>query len=100
MKGKSRALFIHAKNRAKERFGIDMNADVHREIVDIIQKNKAKFVQRQSNRVTIWDVDYRYYKLRVVYDKNRGQVVTFLNRDGYMNAWERLELEKLEKTPD
>lgn len=95
MKGKSRALFLHAKKRAKERFGFELNRDKHRDIVSMIQGNSAKFVEKQSNRVSVWDVEYHGILMRVVYDKSRGQIITLLHKDGYLSPWEKLELERV-----
>ncbi len=73
---KCKALKRHTKKRAAQRFGI--NVDIH-ELADLIQRNCGTFIERQSNRVTVWDVEYKGATLRVVYDKLRGLPITVLN---------------------
>jgi hypothetical protein len=46
----------------------------------MIRGGEAKFVRRNSNRVTVWDLDYHGERLRVVYDKQRDIPVTVLTR--------------------
>ena len=75
---KVRALRIHAKRRLSERYGIAVNRVGLAEIVILIQSGKAKFLERQSNRVTVWDVTFRGQQIRVVYDTHRHAVVTAL----------------------
>lgn len=69
---------IHAKRRALERFGLELNRQDLRSIVDIIQKQQARFIERQSLRVTIWEVMYSGQLMRAVYDSKRKAVVSFL----------------------
>ena len=44
----------------------------------MIRQNKATFVRRRSNRVTEWEVALEEGKCRVLYDKQRKQVITFV----------------------
>jgi len=70
---------LHARRRFKERVGIDLTREIESEIVSKIQRGKnARFVDRQSGRVTIWDVEVQRLWVRVVYDSNRHSVVTVL----------------------
>lgn len=72
----------HAKNRARERFQIIFNNQQLKDIVQKIQKNQLKFIERQSNRITIWELSLPDNKsCCVVYDKMRKTIVTFLPRD-------------------
>ena len=75
-RSKSDTLRRHTKKRAAERFGMAVNID---ELSKLIQENRGIFVERQSLRVTVWDVEYNGTVLRVVYDKKRGMPVTILN---------------------
>lgn len=69
----------HAKQRFYERHGFDLSNDDLDYIRGSIKKNReAVFISRQSNRVSIWDVQYRGRTVRVVYDKVRQNVVTVL----------------------
>jgi len=75
---KVRSLRIHAKRRLSERYGIAVDRVGLAEIVILIQAGKSRFVERQSNRVTVWDVPFRGQVVRVVYDTMRHAVVTAL----------------------
>lgn len=69
---------IHAKRRALERHGLQLNRFDLFEMVKLIQGQKAEFVERQSLRVTVWRVPWGDRKLKVVYDKVRKNIVTVL----------------------
>ena len=68
----------HARQRAEERYDIDYNRHARRDIIAAIQQNKGILVKRQSCRVTIWYVEYNGEHVKVVYDSNRKEIVTFL----------------------
>ena len=72
---KKAALKRHTRQRAAERFGISVDL---KELTKLIQKGRGVFVRRQSNRVTVWDVEYKGNTLRVVYDKLRSTPITIL----------------------
>lgn len=82
------AEFIHAKRRASERYQIRFDAHLQGRIIEIIRTQKARFIKRQSRRVTIWEVELvlkddwingdKPQKFRVVHDSKRNQIVTFL----------------------
>lgn len=55
-----------------------LNRQQYQDLVKIIRTNKAKFIERQSNRLTVWEVEYTDQKLFCVYDSNRHKIVTFL----------------------
>ena len=61
-----------------ERFGIALKKHQIQEIVKAIQGNKAKFIERQSNRVTVWQIVLDSQIVNIVYDKDRKMVVTAL----------------------
>lgn len=75
---KTRGQRIHAKSRARERYGITLNRKQLIEVVQLIQNRKGIFVERQSNRVTRWLVSYQNETLHVVYDSQRHNIATFL----------------------
>lgn len=80
----------HAKKRFQTRLGISLTNELHNFLVRKIQKGEAVKVEKQSNRVSIWDIDVRgLFKenpeidfLRVVYDSNTKNIVTLLFKDG------------------
>ena len=71
-------LNAHAKRRAAERYDLALNKDARREIVQMIQTNKAEFVSKQSNNRSLWRVSYQDKSLNVVYDKQRSTLCTVL----------------------
>ena len=68
----------HAKRRFKQRYGIDFNQQMRQEFRRLIQSNQCVLVEKQSNRISIWDVTYEGNVYRIVYDKQRKNVVTVL----------------------
>jgi hypothetical protein len=80
-RAKIRDIKRHAKQRALQRFNIILNDDDIRDICFLIQKGKAEFIDRQSNRVTRWKVFVKSVYMIVVYDNNRGTIITFLTEE-------------------
>lgn len=78
---KKKALQRHSRLRAAERYDLFIDRDLRGKIVRSIQKHgpyPVKFVRKQSNRVTVWDVTLEDKTVRAVYDKNRHEIVTVL----------------------
>lgn len=69
---------LHAKKRFLERLDMVITTADIDGMVKSIQANKAKFVERQSNRRSLWDVEFASKILRVVYDNRTKVVVTVL----------------------
>jgi hypothetical protein len=44
----------------------------------MIQEGEAQFVEKQSNRVSIFQLTYKEKSVKVVYDKLRKTIVSFL----------------------
>jgi len=76
-------LNAHAKKRAEERYGLNLNKQARHEIVNMIQTNQAKFVGKQSNTRTLWRVNYQDQSLNVVYDKARSTMCTVLPKEAH-----------------
>lgn len=76
-------LNAHAKKRAEERYGLDLNKQARHEIVNMIQTNQAEFVAKQSNTRTLWRVNYQDQSLNVVYDKARSTMCTVLPKEAH-----------------
>ncbi len=72
----------HAQLRFSQRTSIYLSKDVMARFVRQIQVGSASFVQRQSNRVTIWDILDGETTYRVVYDRDRKNIVTIIPNDG------------------
>ena len=75
-KAKARNQHEHASRRAIQRFGIILD---HDDAIAQIRDGRAEFIERQSCRVTIWRIVQQDQKIVVVYDKNRGTIVTCMN---------------------
>ena len=81
---KAHAQRVHAFNRCAQRNGVLLTDIELESMCKSIRNQEATFIKRQSNRVTIWDVDLANgtdKTVRVVYDKRTKQIVTFLPED-------------------
>lgn len=80
----------HAKRRFQTRVGISLTKELHNILVKKIQKGQAVKFEKQSNRVSIWDINVlgmfpdnpEIKDLRVVYDSNTKNIVTLLYKNG------------------
>ncbi|HEV8658922.1 MAG TPA: hypothetical protein VGS96_09840 [Thermoanaerobaculia bacterium] len=82
-KGKARSQSRHAKRRALERYDLFLTDQDLTHMADAIRKSTGKteeatFVLRQSLRVSLWDVLVKGKVCRVVYDRQRRTIVSFL----------------------
>jgi hypothetical protein len=80
-KSKAKCQQAHARKRAMERYGIDLSRAKQEEIIGLIKANKAQFVEKQSNRITVFRVVLDDKMFRVVYDKQRKSLVTVLPQE-------------------
>jgi len=82
---KSTAQRIHAKRRFEKRTGIKLTPKLRRELsAKILSKTtEAELVYKQSNRVSIYDVEHEVEGkreiFRLVFDRMRKNIVTILN---------------------
>lgn len=80
---KTRWMRNHAKQRALERYNIDLNRQDLETIRLMIQrpelhKDHITFVERQTIDRTVWLVKYKEKQLKVVYSKRHKSIVTVL----------------------
>jgi hypothetical protein len=68
----------HAKRRAMERYGIVLNQEVHRAIVEQIQRGDWLDFKRLTNSRTRFEIGFQGKQMRVIYDKNQHNLVTML----------------------
>lgn len=73
---------IHARKRFAQRFGIFLTKKLKAEIVQMIHNGFATFVEKQTNRVSLFDVQIEGKTIRVVYDKQRKNIVSALWPEG------------------
>jgi len=78
---KVRAVRKHAAKRFQERFGEELDGKLLDEIIRDIQYGRAKFIGKQSNKISIFEVQKKNKQIRVVYDKKYNTPVTFLTMD-------------------
>lgn len=69
---------FHVKKRFKERFNIDLTKEKRFWIIEQILRRKATFIEDQSCRVSLWDITIEGQVVRVVFDRNRNEIVTAL----------------------
>lgn len=70
---------IHAKRRARERLGINLNRFARRELVKRIMTGKCRCLYRQSHRVSVFRDTINNREIDIVYDKTRHTIITFLS---------------------
>jgi len=70
---------IHAKKRCYERYGIRLSKELKEYIIKNIQFGKSKIVVQQSERISIYDVNWNNIIFRTVFDRKRNTIVTFLD---------------------
>lgn len=92
---KGKAQEAHASRRFAERFGVKLSQFVWDGIIHQIRNRKAVFFKKQSNRISIFDVTVVVRErdiiddrakpgplaIRVVYDKERKNLVSILTLD-------------------
>lgn len=79
----------HSRQRALQRHGINLGPETRRDFISQIQKNKAVFLERKSNRLSAFAVTYYGEWIPVLYDKKRGEIATFYPSD-YLNKYQGL----------
>lgn len=80
-KGKRKNQIKHARRRFDQRFDISLNDNQYLQLVNRVKKGNGTFVRKQSNRVSIWDIEFEGNLIRVVYDKKTSAIVTALYPD-------------------
>lgn len=80
---KTRWMRNHAKQRALERYELDLNRqdlEVMRLMIQRpeLHKDHITFVERQTVDRTVWLIKYKEKELKVVYSKRHKSIVTVL----------------------
>lgn len=83
---KKRAEIKHALRRAMERYGLHLTEQDLNLIRKAIQAGASQCVNKQTWRVSVHDLRYMDTDIRVVYDKERKSIVSFLTHE--MGVWE------------
>ena len=86
---KKKAQKSHLARRMNTRFGIHLTDELLKSMLTRIQNGKAHFVEKQSNRVSLFKLEVQGEMLVLVYDKERKSIVTAM----YENEEDRWEEE-------
>lgn len=83
MKNRSKAVAEkrHAMRRFAQRFPRELTDDEYNSLIKQIQSGKARFIEKQSNRISIFQVKIEDITAIAVYDKSRKTIITFLNKE-------------------
>ncbi|TRZ50073.1 MAG: hypothetical protein D4S01_07380 [Dehalococcoidia bacterium] len=76
---KARAHFKHTARRIQERFGVFMGPVLYSQLIKEIQTGVAQFIEKRSNRLSLFRTMYENQSLVLVYDKLRKTIVTVLH---------------------
>lgn len=95
LKVKSNAQIHHFKKRVLERCGIELLEHDIQYLRGRIKRGKYKGVIKQSNRVYIYDIDFKDIHCFIVYDKMRKTPITVLTEE--MTSLDEIE-EKVNTT--
>lgn len=76
---------IHSTKRFLERFNINLTLEKRERIIRKIQnrhiEKEAILIEKQTNRISLYDVIVENQVVRIVYDKIRKEIVTALHPD-------------------
>lgn len=72
---KAKAQRKHARKRSYQRLGFVF--DEKQAIADI-KSQKAEFIEKQSNRVSVWKMEQDGTEFYAIYDKSRKTIVTVM----------------------
>jgi hypothetical protein len=75
MRSKKKSIKTHFSLRSIERVGVFLD---EKALVKKIQNNELEFIEKQSNRVTVFRFYYKEQAYKLVYDKTRKQIITVL----------------------
>lgn len=73
----------HAQQRFFSRWDVDLTKELHDHFVDEIQKHKARLLYKETNRLSIYLLQYESKNIPAVYDNQREQLVTALPEGAY-----------------
>lgn len=77
----------HANRRANERFDLHLTDHDFREIRSLIQHgSRTVLLERQSHRVSVHGIVYKDVPCKVVYDRKRKSIVTFMHLEPFEEA--------------
>ena len=78
MPSKSKRQKKHFKFRCLQRHGLVITNQQYTKLIENIQIGNAEFIEKQSNRVSVFRVKIDEKNFRVIYDKQRKTLVSAL----------------------
>ena len=75
---KRQAQRVHALRRARQRLGVRWSEEDLRHIAHLVTRNESRLVRRESNRISIREVEYAGLRFCIAWDHSRRQVATVL----------------------
>ena len=71
----------HTKKRALERLGLSWNCIDRLKIHQKIREGDGVFLGKETNRVSVWKLNYQEKDFVALYDLNRSQIITVFTLD-------------------
>ncbi len=81
----------HAFRRCRERYGFYMTDHDWLEMVRMIQRGDAHFVDDETQRVKRYVLSYKDQDFAVLFDTARQNIVTFLPKDALQEVLEKIK---------
>ena len=78
---KAQNQYRHTEKRFVHRYGVNINRAVYDDLCRQIRENKAQFISKTSNRVSLFWVKLGDERYPVVYDRVRKTIATVLLRE-------------------
>ncbi len=75
----------HAKTRARQRYGLNLNNSDLQTIVNYIQTGNSQLLEHQTSRVSVHSIAVDNRDIPVVYDSSRHTIVSFLPQSYFSN---------------
>jgi hypothetical protein len=64
-----------------DRHGIELTDKLETEIINQIHTGSAVLIEKQSLRVSMWEITVEENKIKILYDKMRKQIITAIPKD-------------------
>lgn len=90
---KTENLFYHAVRRLRERYGMELTRELHKEMVVAINKRRSMGCKRSCRIYLTW-FNLDGTKFYVVFDRKRQALVSFLTQEMFKQALDRASREK------
>jgi len=71
----------HSKDRARQRYGLELNRFDLKKIIAKIHAKEGHFIRRRSCRISEWEVEIKGEVIRVLFDKVHNCIATIIPID-------------------